>query len=240
MPANHGAIVIFARMSSSRLPGKVLADIGGKPLLGHLVERMRTVGGDYPVVIATSDETGDDAIADFAAERNLKLFRGSLQNTVKRAADCTRSFGLDHFVRICGDSPFADPDTIRAVTDLFRRENADLATNVFPRSFPVGASVEVIRVETLDHLADNARAPEEREHLTRYFYEHPSEFKIVNHECPLGDLSGMRLAVDTDDDLTRARWIAEQAGDAIDAAPLETCIQLTRRYESLKTGGTAT
>lgn len=226
-------------MSSARLPGKVLADIGGQPLLGHLIARLQTVNDGYPVIIATSAQVDDDPIAEFAVKQGVDVFRGSLKDTVQRAIDCARGFGFDHFVRICGDSPFADPSTIRSLLERHREESADVTTNVHPRSFPIGLSVEIIELKALEKLASQSSDREDREHLTRYFYRNLTNFKVANITCPLGNFSTLRLAVDTSEDLARARWIAKHAGVPTNEISLGMVIDLAREHDASSRKGIA-
>jgi len=106
-------VVVFSRYNSTRLPGKALLDLGGKPLLGRILERLRHVQSADKLIVATSDQGSDDALAEFVkAEPNVDLYRGPLNDVSGRALGCMRAFGLDVMVRICGDSPFEIPAVI--------------------------------------------------------------------------------------------------------------------------------
>src|SRR5690606_5239919 len=115
------AVVTFARMGSSRLPGKSLTDIGGRTVLGCLIDRLGLLKQPARLIVATSDQAVDDAIADFCAtdamcrELGIQVFRGALLDVLGRAAACARAFNLDPLVRISGDSPFMDPAVIDRV-----------------------------------------------------------------------------------------------------------------------------
>jgi spore coat polysaccharide biosynthesis protein SpsF len=191
------AAVVQARMSSERLPGKVLAPLAGKPALGYLLERL----AGYDVVVATSTDPSDDAIGAFCAERGVRCFRGPLADVAARFAGVVERFRLDAFVRVNGDSPLLDPQLVARGLALFAETAPDLATNVFPRTFPHGQSVEVVGA-----AAFLAARPEfdadDREHVTRFFYTYPDRFRIENFAAAQA-YDGPGLALDTADDLAR-------------------------------------
>ena len=99
-------LIIFSRLNSSRLPGKALLEISGRPLLGHVIDRAKKISKQYPLVIATSNTSSDDAIEKFAVSEKIKIFRGSLNNVLLRAIKCCEKFNFNGFARICGDRPF--------------------------------------------------------------------------------------------------------------------------------------
>jgi spore coat polysaccharide biosynthesis protein SpsF len=205
-------IVIFARLDSTRLPGKVLKPLAGAPMLDWTVRRCRAAGA--PVMLATTGRALDDPIAKYAAAADLPVFRGNTHDVLGRALGAATAFGLDTLVRVSGDSPFIDPAVIAAVVRVHLRDRPDLTTNVFPRTFPPGISAEAIPRATLDRL--NAEVPDDRyrEHVTLYAYETPDAFRIVNVPASGADYQedghvGLHLAVDTPADFTRAEWIAQ-------------------------------
>lgn len=200
-------VIVFSRADSRRLPGKALLDIAGRSLLGRVLDRLGH-GGGGTVIVATSVRPVDDGIAAFAEAEGYGVFRGDGADVSARALACAEANGLDWFVRVSGDSPFIDPAVVARVADLYRCEEPDLATNVFPRSFPAGCSAEAIRVDALRRAMAESAAPGHREHVTTYFYEHPDRFRIVNAASGRTDLAGRSLAVDTESDLAIARWIA--------------------------------
>lgn len=206
-----GAIV-QARMSSRRLPGKVLRPLGGRPLLDHLIDRLERRAG-MPVLLATSRDPSDDPVAGYARARGLDLFRGALDDVVGRFREAASSKGWDAFARVCGDSPFLDPALVARGAALYRAGDADVVTNVHPRSFPKGQSVEIVRVEALRRVDAAATDADDREHLTRFFYRHPDRFRILNFSND-EDRSGESLCVDTPEDWDRAERLLRRAGTA--------------------------
>ncbi len=192
-------LLIQARLSSSRLPRKVLLEVYKKPLIKYLVSRLNGITHDK-ICIATSDQPVDDEIDGFCKENNILCFRGSLEDVAKRMLDAAKHYSADAFVRINGDSPLMDPKVIEEGIEIYQNSDYDLVTNTFPRSFPVGQSVEVIRTSTFEKAYQKMTKPEEFEHVTKYCYDHPDDFKIHNFKNET-DLSNYRLAVDTAEDL---------------------------------------
>ena len=220
-------IVVFARMSSARLPGKTLAAIAGRPMLGHVLERLRRVRGALPVVVATSEAPEDAAIADFAAANGVAVYRGALADVAGRALAAAARHGFDAFVRISGDSPFIDPALIARALDHHAAQAPDMTSNVFPRSYPPGCSVEVIERAALARalpLMDD----EEHEHVTLHFYRHAKAWRIANLAGPAGRYDGVRLAVDTAADLVQARAVAAALGARVLDAGLDEVAGLAR------------
>jgi len=191
------AVVVQARMSSQRLPGKVLLPLSGRPVLAWLLDRL----DGFEVVVATSVEASDDPVAEFCAAHRVECFRGPLEDVAARFAGVVERYALDAFVRVSGDSPLLDPTLVARALELFGETEPDLATNVFPRSYPPGQSVEV--VDAAVFLAARPEfAADEREHVTTFFYAHPERFRIENFAVPV-PYDGPSHALDTPDDLAR-------------------------------------
>ena len=191
------ATVVQARMSSQRLPGKVLAPLSGKPVLAWLLDRL----AGFDVVVATSDDASDDPVAAFCAERGVECSRGPLADVAGRFAGVVENYGLEAFARVSGDSPLLDPALLSRAFELFRETEPDLASNVFPRSYPPGQSVEVVRAATF--LAARPEFDErDREHVTTFFYAHPERFRIESFAAAV-PYDGPSHAIDTADDLAR-------------------------------------
>lgn len=226
-----GAIV-FSRMSSTRLPGKALLPIGGRPLLGHVFDRARRVDGIRGVALATSSLASDDAIAAFAQEEGVPCWRGSRDDVVARALDCARAQGWGAFVRVCGDRIFMDPrDHRKAVERMAAAPDAiDLVTNKRGGAVPAGLTVEVVRTEALAAIRDKTSDPEDREHLTRYIYHHPGTFSIEDLPGPLPHTEGLRFVVDTWRDLERARAVVQRLYAPAEGSS-KTLSRLIREWE---------
>lgn len=189
-------VIVQARSGSRRLPGKVLMPARGKPLIQYLLERLARES--FPaMVVATSDLPQDDALAALCAGLGVECFRGPHEDVAARYRLILERRGFEFFVRVCGDSPFLDQSLVRRAVDLFRAGPCDLVTNVFPRSFPKGFSVEAMGSAAFrgQALVD----AEDREHVTRYWYRHADRFAIRNFSSG-ADLGGIQLSVDTAED----------------------------------------
>jgi spore coat polysaccharide biosynthesis protein SpsF len=198
-------VIIQARMSSQRLPGKVLAKVNGKPLLQYLLERLSHCSSIDKIVVATSDDKSDDPIEVFCHDYGALCFRGPLQNVAKRFYLALEKYNLDAFVRVCCDSPMLDQKLIDQGVKLLNGEY-DFVTNIMPRSYPLGQSIEVITTSTFEKVYEKMSRPAHFEHVTKYYYEQSDEFKIKNFSNDK-DLSSYRLVVDTPEDLKRIEKI---------------------------------
>ena len=203
------AAIIQARMSSRRLPGKVLTEVAGKSMLHYLHERLihcRDIDG---IIVSTSTDPSDDPVALFCKRYGIPFFRGSLNHVAQRFQETLEVFDLDAFVRVNGDSPLLDQHLIDRAVALFRAGDADLVTNVFPRTFAPGQSVEVVRASVFRQICPRLGDPQDQEHVTRFFYMHPEDFKIVNFRAARA-YPPMHLAVDTPSDLERFRSMVQR------------------------------
>lgn len=198
-------------MSSNRLPGKVLRPINGQPILGHIATRCAQAVGVERVVIATSDEPSDAEVAEFAQSQGFACHRGPLENVYERFCGLLREHKTDHFIRVCADSPFLDPGLLKTAISQSLEYDVDLITNVFPRSFPKGQSVEMVRCSAF--LAQDFQALEgfSAEHVTQGFYRHSDQFDILNFSCPAQHNSSLKTwAIDTPNDFSTVNSWAEE------------------------------
>ena len=196
------AVVLQARMASSRLPGKVLAPIGSRSILAHCIHRLRLSG--YPVIVATSESAGDDAVEIEAYAHGADVFRGSEQDVLVRYLGAARTFALSEIVRATADNPFVDPNGAIRVLQFRQRVGAD---HVVECGLPVGAAVEAVSTEALERAASLVTDPYDREHVTS-FLRRDSRFRALRAVAP-GDVRrpGLRLTVDTPADLEFVREI---------------------------------
>ncbi len=195
------AVVVQARLGSQRLPGKVLTCVQGKPLLQHLLDRLAALA-PMPVVVATSDHPSDDPLARYCHQVGASCVRGPLENVAARYLQAVEELGLDAFVRVCGDSPLLDVALINRALNLFIQERAQVVTNVLPRTFPKGQSVEVVCAKAFAQAVPRMTTPKEREHVLPYFYARPGRYRLLNFSAGQ-DLSHLQLSVDTYQDLRR-------------------------------------
>ena len=199
--------VIQARLGSTRLPGKTLADLGGRPMLAHVVERAAAISGVDGVVLATTVHPRDDRLAEWARDAALPCVRGSEDDVLDRFHDVLDRHPADAIVRVTPDCPFLDPDVSAEVVAAWRREpGIDYASNVHPPTFPDGLDTEVIARGALIAAWREARLPSDREHVTPFVWRQPGRFRqaLVRGDQ---DLSHLRWTVDTAADLDFARAV---------------------------------
>lgn len=200
------AAIVQARTGSARLPGKVLREVAGKPLLLYLVERLQHATRLDGVIVATSVEAGDDALAELCVAQAIDVHRGPLDDVARRLLEAAEEGGLDAFVRVSADSPLLDQALVDRAVEL--AHGVDVVTNIFPeRTFPHGMSVELLDTQSMRAAVDAITDPGDREHVTPYLYRHPHRFAIrsFTHD---EDLSKLQLTVDTPEDLERFEAIA--------------------------------
>lgn len=171
---------IEARMGSSRLPGKVLADICGRPALGHLIDRLRSCRMIDDIILATSIATRDNTLEDWAKSEGLEVYRGSEGDVLQRVVGAHHFMGSDVVVEVTGDCPLLDPDVIDLGVETFLANDCDVVTNARVPSFPQGADVQVFRLDALADVESRIVDPAVREHVSLYFYENPSIYRIIH------------------------------------------------------------
>lgn len=204
-------VIIQARSSSSRLPGKVMKKIGGITIVEHTINQCSKVVGRENVILATSDEVSDNDLADHVKGLGITLHRGSLENVYERFSEILRNFGIEQFVRICADSPFLNTQILNVAIQTYNELTPDLVTNVFPRTFPKGQSVEIIKSKKFLEIGYKHNKKFSTEHITQSYYNTPILFDIVNiHRSKNCKTCGDSLAVDTDLDYKRVKNLYEK------------------------------
>lgn len=208
--------IVQARMGSKRLPGKVLADLGGQPMLAWVLRRTQRTDGVHEVILATSTEAEDDAIETFCRGANFACYRGSLHDVLDRYIGAARQTGAQVIVRITGDCPFIDPDLLSEYLREFLHAERplDFAANRLPgeRTIPIGLDAEFCTLAALETAWREAKEPHQREHVMPFFYEHPQRFHI-RHFKQEPSYGHLRWTVDTAEDLELARRIAAEFPD---------------------------
>lgn len=196
----HSVAIVQARCGSSRLPNKIFAGIEGKPLIWHVINRLKYAKKVDSIVIATTENSLDNELYMWCIQNGLSVFRGSENDVLKRYHEAARFSSADIIIRVTADDPFKDPDLIdRAITSL-ESNQFDLVSNNYPPSYPEGLDVEVFTYDALCIAAKNSTDNFEREHVTQYFYRNPTCFKIgqITNDK---DLSRLRWTIDTEADL---------------------------------------
>lgn len=200
--------IIQARTTSTRLPGKVLVDIEGKPMLWHVINRLKSSKKLNDIILAIPDTKENDILEKFAKENKVKYFRGSEEDVLSRYYEAAKKFEVGLVVRITSDCPLIDPRIVDLVIERHLNSKADYTSNTLKITFPRGFDTEVFNFDVLEKTYREAKKRYQREHVTPYIYEHPETFKLQNVEAR-GKLRHpeFRLTVDRKEDLKLVREI---------------------------------
>ena len=207
--------IVQARMSSQRLPGKVLADLGGRPALGLLLARLSRASELNDVVVATSDHHSDDPIVDFCNGRGQTVYRGPLDNVLERYRQAATAAGADLVVRVTGDCPLVDPLLVDDLVRFFRARGLHYAG--LEGEFPHGLDCEVFSASALAMASAKANTAYDREHVTPYMKRHPNEFP-TGVFAPILGLEDERWTLDFTEDLILLRQLAGLLGEDLESA----------------------
>jgi spore coat polysaccharide biosynthesis protein SpsF len=203
-------IIVQARMTSTRLPGKVMLPLAGHPMLERLTERLNRVSRADAVVIATTTNATDDVIADFCSAQDLACHRGPEHDVLSRYAAAARVHQASVIVRVTSDCPLLDPELVDDLLQRFASHGGrvDYASNMIEPTWPYGMAVEVFSAQALYEADAEATQPAEREHVTPFIYWRPERYRLlsVRHDV---DLSAQRWTVDTPEDYELVRRIFE-------------------------------
>jgi spore coat polysaccharide biosynthesis protein SpsF len=198
--------IIQARMCSTRLPGKVMKDISGKPMLWHVIYRVKYSKLINKIVVATSTNKEDDIIENFCKENRILFYRGDEEDVLKRYYEAAKIYNGNKIVRITSDCPLIDPEIVDIVIKEHLKDEVDYTSNTIERTFPRGLDTEVFNFEALERANEMAKEKYQREHVTIFIYENPHLFKIKNVRN-FKDLSHLRWTVDEERDLIFVREI---------------------------------
>lgn len=228
--------IIQARMTSSRLPGKVLIDIVGFPMLHHVIKRVSSTKMVDQIVVATTNDPADDQIEEFCNSNSILSFRGHPFDVLDRYYQAALKFQADIIVRITADCPIIDPSLIDSLIQSFLDSEVDFAANRLPppwkRTYPIGLDVEVVHFKALEKAWQEAESQFEREHVMPYLYDQPGRFKILlTHHEP--DYGQKRWTVDTPQDLELINKIFEYFSPRIDFSWLDV-IDLIKNQPDLE------
>jgi len=226
--------VVQARVGSTRLPGKVLKDISGKPMLWHVLNRLRLSTKIDSIILAIPDSKRNDQLEDFSKGLNLHHFRGSEDDVLSRYYGAATKFGADVIVRLTSDCPLIDPRVIDKVIEQHLNSDADYTSNTIRRTFPRGLGTEVFNFATLERAHREAKQDYEREHVTPYIYQHPNLFQLKSVEAT-GKLRrpDLRLTVDTEEDLKLIREIFKRLQRNGQVFYIEDVINLLDKHPEL-------
>lgn len=202
------AAIVQVRLTSTRLPGKVLMDIAGKPMLWHVINRLKYSKKLGDIILAIPNTKENDILEKFAKENKVKYFRGSEEDVLSRYYETAKSFECDIMVNITSDCPLIDPRVVDLIIKRHLSSNTDYTSNILKRTFPRGLDTEVFNFEILEKIQREVKEPYQREHVTLYIRQYPERFNvqniIANKKLRRPEL---RLTVDTKEDLKLIREI---------------------------------
>jgi len=195
------AAIIECRMTSSRLPGKVLLESCGKSMLEHLVERLKNVAQLDEVIFATTINSQDDVIVELAEKLNINCYRGSEEDVLIRVLETARKFEVDTIVEITGDCPLMDPEIVEQTIDLYLNNKCEYVSNDLNETYPLGMNVEVFSTELLEVANRKGNTSDDREHVSWYFIRNPEKFKLLVLPAPRKlNWPDLRLTLDEEAD----------------------------------------
>ena len=203
--------IIQARLGSTRLPGKVLLDLAGEPMLARVVNRVRRARRVDEVVIATTTEKRDDELASLCAKRGWPCSRGSEQDVLDRYYQAALAHKADRVVRITSDCPLIDPQVIDSVIEGIDLQQSEYSSNTIRRTYPRGLDVEAFTFATLEIAGREDKNPAWREHVTQFIVRHPERFGITQLSYD-DDHSHRRWTVDTPEDFALVEKIYNHFG----------------------------
>jgi spore coat polysaccharide biosynthesis protein SpsF len=224
-----------ARMSSTRLPGKVMMRVLGRTLLDWHISRVRRAKNVDQVIVASTTNPADDALCAHAAELGAEVFRGPEDDVLARYVGAADKYDADVVVRVTSDCPLIDPavidDTI--VTFLSAKPRADYGCNRLPQTYPRGMDTEVLWAEALREAYHEAQAAQDREHVTLFLWRQPDRYRLVNAPAR-GDHSRLRWTVDTPEDYVLVRRLIEGLAPSHQNFTLDDCLAFIARYPELE------
>ncbi len=224
-------LITQARMTSTRLPRKVLKEVLGKSLLEYHVERLLQVTNADEVVVATTTNDTDVPIVELCGKLGVACFRGSEEDVLSRYYGAALEFGADVIVRVTSDCPLIDPAVIDRVIGRFveRQPEVDYVANTLERTYPRGMDTEVLTFAALDEAHREATETPDREHVTRFVYMHPERYRMQNVAFE-SDQSGHRWTVDTPEDFELIRLMLEAFYVAKPRFTLEDCLEVSSQH----------
>ncbi len=213
MTAPRVVAIIQARMASTRLPGKTLADLGGAPVMDRVLSRVGRAERVSDVVVAITDRPVDDQLEEHLDALGANVVRGDSDDVLSRFGLVADGFRADAYLRVTADCPLIDPGVVDDVIAAFAKGDVDYCSNVLARTYPIGMDCEVISSAALRTALDEAADPAEREHVTPFIYRHPERFRLRNVEAPAwAARPQLRLTVDEPNDVELLRHIVAELG----------------------------
>jgi spore coat polysaccharide biosynthesis protein SpsF len=222
--------IIQARMGSTRLPGKVLMDLGGETVLAHVVRRLRRATLIDEIVVATTNSTADRAIVHECQHLCVRVFRGAKSDVLDRYYQAAQCISAEGIVRITSDCPLIDPEVTDNTIRAFLERRPDYASNTLQRTYPRGLDTEVMTRDALECAWRGARLSYQRAHVTPYIYENPDRFCVLSVKCD-ADYSRHRWTLDTPEDLAFLRAVYDRADNDVSVSWRDVLALLEREPE---------
>ena len=225
------AIIVQARMTSTRLPGKVLKKVLNKSLLEYQIERLQRVKLADEIVVATTTNKTDDPIVELCDRLSVPYFRGSEEDVLARYYWCAKTHQADAVVRVTGDCPIIDPKVVDRVIEFYldRQTEYDMVSSSLKQTYPRGMDTAVFSFKALEEAFLEATTPPDREHVTYFFYSNPQRYRIGG-VCYYENQSHHRWTVDTPEDFELIKRIIEALSPDNKEFTLEDCLKLLKKH----------
>lgn len=229
-------IIIQARMTSTRLPGKILMDVGGIPLLEFIIRRLETLTNNIDLIVATTTDSEDDKIVKLCESINIPYYRGARENVLNRYVECAKKYNIEVVIRVCSDCPFIDPSGINELIKIYHQNpTTDLVHNKHKSGYPLGTGAELVTLKALEIAERNANKEYQKEHVLPYILENSDKFYIIKVNAPdYLRRFNYYLTVDFPEDLKLIREIVRRIeGNKKEKTPLGKIIKLLDENPSL-------
>ena len=230
--------VIQARIGSSRLPGKVMLPLAGKPLILRMYERVSLSRFAGKIVVAVTTDPSDDELFKLCKKNNLEIYRGNTQDLLDRHYQAAKLFNPEAVVKIPSDCPLIDPKIIDGVIGYYleNKDKFDFVSNLHPATFPDGNDVEIMSFKTLENVWINAKKDFEREHTTPYIWENPEQFRLGNYTCKnrLDYSMKLRFTIDYKEDYEFIKRVYDELYEKNNQFGLDEILELLERKPEIK------
>jgi len=224
--------IIQARLSSTRLPSKVLMNLNGSPLVHWLCQQVRKSALANNFIVATSNSPSDEPLENWCKNNNVECYRGDLNNVLDRYYHSALKYNADVVVRLTGDSPLIDPKLIDKIVKFYLQHDYDYVSNGPIMTYPDGMGVEVFTFDSLEQAYKNAKLPSEKEHVTPYIYNNENKFKLFNI-LSSEDFSWLRITIDEPEDLIVCSKILSYLEDECLNISLENIQKILKKHPQL-------
>lgn len=228
-------IILQARMTSSRLPGKVLMDLAGRPMLAQQLKRLKRCTQADEIVVATTTNATDDPVVALAQSEDVRWYRGSEMDVLSRYAGAAREAKADVIIRVTADCPLIDPEETDRVIDalLVNRERCDYASNVVERTYPRGLDTEALFADALERVNRLAQSLAAREHVTYFILNQHPELFMIWSVTDSENNSGLRWTVDMEEDLDMVRRLYQEMGLGEQVVPYKEVVRYVLAHPAL-------